>query len=313
MYKATVVADSIASGSRLTTLEVTFPRYILAEFNTHRVFSRNSASSRAIPVKTRVQQVRDNPFVPEFTRNKPGMQADDVLIDDDARNAEALWRGSAQQMAKNAESLAHIDVHKQQANRLLEAFVWHTVLVTATYWDNFWGLRVHKDASPEMFKTAKAMKEAMEASAPKELRVGEWHLPLVPDVGEILEEEERRGWTTVDHNLLARVSVARCAAVSYERQHIQKNLDEYVMRHDAMKLSGHWSPFEHQAKVATFEEIRQHAYFKVEAGNLALFPDGRVAITDGRLVPVCIGNFAVPWFQYRKMIPGEDVFRSDPK
>lgn len=298
-YSAKVVADSIAGGKRITTLEVTFPRYILAEFNTHRVFSRNSASSRAIPVKTRVKQVRENPFIPEFTKNKAGMQADAVLIDDDARNAEAIWRGAALQAAQNAESLAHIEVHKQQANRILEAFVWHTVLVTATWWQNFWNLRIHIDASPEMFKTATLMREAMEKSTPRELQVGEWHLPLVPDAKEILEEEERLGWTTTESNLLVKVSVARCAAISYERQHAQKEFRELVERHDGMQKRGHWSPFEHQAKVANAQEIRKHALWRYTGESFG----------HETFEAVCIGNLEVPWLQYRKMIPGEDVFR----
>lgn len=295
-YSAKVVADSIAEGVRLTSLEVTFPRYILAEFNTHRVFSRNSASSRAIPVKTRVKQVRENPFVPEFTKNKKGMSADESLIDDAARNATAFWVSASRMAADMAESLAHIEVHKQQANRLLEPFAWHTVLVTSTWWQNFWNLRIHVSASPEMYRTAQVMREAIEKSRPRELGVGQWHLPLVPDADDILKEEELRGWTTTDHNLLVRVSVARCAAISYERQHAKKDIVELVERHDGMQHAGHWSPFEHQARVASQEEILKNAYYRWN-DDLKCFE------------PVCIGNLQVPWFQYRKMIPGEDVFR----
>lgn len=295
-YSAKVIADSIANGVRLTTLEVTFPRYILAEFNTHRVFSRNSASSRAIPVKTRVQQVRENPFIPEFTKNKPGMKADEVLIDDDARNAAAIWKGAALQAAQNAESLAFIDVHKQQANRLLEAFVWHTVVVTATYWDNFWALRAHVDASPEMFSTAVAMREAMNASKPQELVEGDWHIPYVE-----MDRHHGEGLMMLGpsyYDGLIKMSVARCAALSYERQNAEKTAAEYAERHDRLKSNGHWSPFEHQAKVANKQEIKKYAYYRCHE-------------IDGTDVfePVCIGNLAVPWCQYRKMIPGEDVFR----
>lgn len=289
-YAAAVVADSINNGVRLTTLEATFPRYILAEFNTHRVFSRNSASSRAIPVKTRIKQVRENPFVPEFTKNKSGMQADALLAESAARNAGAYWAGASGMAAEFAESLAAIDVHKQQANRLLEPFVWHTVVVTATDWDNFFALRLHPDAAPEIQNTAQAMKNAMDASTPKELNVGEWHAPYV--------EHSEMGYGHHDDSdiRIVATSVARCAAVSYERQRAEKSVEEYVARHDALKASGHWSPFEHQARVATQEEINKAAYH--------LWDEER-----GRHLPVCIGNFAVPWFQYRKMVPGESVFR----
>lgn len=297
-YSAKVVADSISGGKRLTTLEVTFPRYILAEFNTHRVFSRNSASSRAIPVKNRVQQVRETPFIPEFTKNKAGMKADAMLIDDDARNAAAIWKGAALQAAQNAESLAFIEVHKQQANRLLEAFVWHTALITATYWDNFFALRAHIDASPEMFKTAVVMREAMNASTPQELIEGDWHIPYVE-----VDRHHGEGLMLFGpsyYDGLIKMSVARCAALSYERQNAEKTAEEYAQRHDSLKTSGHWSPFEHQAKVATQEEIKRNAYH--------IWSDhGDDEI--GGFIPVCIGNFEVPWFQYRKMIPGEAVFR----
>lgn len=298
MYAAKAVADSIADGVRLTSLEVTFPRYILAEFNTHRVFSRNSASSRAIPVKTRVQQVRENPFIPEFTKNKKGMSADEVLVDDDARNAAAIWKGAALQAAQNAESLAFIEVHKQQANRLLEPFVWHTVLVTSTWWQNFWALRAHVDASPEMFKTAVVMREAMDSSTPQELQEGDWHIPYVE-----MDRHHGEGlmmFGSSYYDGLIKMSVARCAALSYERQHAEKTAAEYALRHDQLKASGHWSPFEHQAKVATKEEITMNAYHRAYHKD----SDGVV-----HMKPICIGNFQVPWFQYRKMIPGEDVFQ----
>jgi hypothetical protein len=302
-HKAVIVADSVARGVRLTTMEVTFPRYVLAEFNTHRVFSRNSASSRAIPVKTRVQQVRENPFIPEFTKNKSGMQGDGALGGASLNSAITVWSGASRTAAEYAEALAHSDVHKQQANRLLEPFVWHTVVVTATDWDNFFALRMHPDAAPEIQLTAAVMKAAMNASIPKELNVGEWHAPYV--------EHSEMGYGHHDDPdiRIVAISVARCAAVSYERQRAEKSVEEYVARHDALKASGHWSPFEHQARVATPEEIRAHAYFKVVGGNTTVCADGRWSATDARLVPVSIGNFAVPWFQYRKMIPGEQIFR----
>jgi hypothetical protein len=79
MYDVKVLADSIyglSSGqtARITTMQVTFPRFILAEINTHRAFSRNSASSRAIPTEKIIEQVVTNPFIPEtFNRRVKGM------------------------------------------------------------------------------------------------------------------------------------------------------------------------------------------------------------------------------------------------
>jgi thymidylate synthase ThyX len=166
--------------------------------------------------------------------------------------------------------------------------------VTSTYWDNFWNLRAHVDAAPEMYKTAMLMREAVQKSTPRELTIGEWHLPYV-------EDEARESFCDSDPAALplfdaVKMSVARCAAISFERQHADKGLHEYIKRHDQLQRSGHWSPFEHQARVATLDEIRKNAYH-LWSEELE------------RFVPVCIGNFGVPWFQYRKMIPGEDVFR----
>jgi len=112
-YDAKILADSIADGVRLTTMEVTFPRFILAEFNTHRVFSRNSASSRAIPVEKRIAQVRENPFIPEgFTKNQRGMQASELIGDEHQANARHSWLRARDQAVLEAEFLACQGVHK---------------------------------------------------------------------------------------------------------------------------------------------------------------------------------------------------------
>lgn len=301
-HSAKVLADSVAldpwTGElvRLISLEVTFPRYLLAEFNTHRQFSRNSASSRAIPVKIRVQQVREDPFVPSaFTKNKSGMQADTTIDEANQSVAEMIWLDAAKSACVAAEGLSNIEVHKQQANRVLEAFVWHTVVVTATYWDNFWNLRDHEGADPEMIRTAKVMRAAVEASKPMELLPGDWHLPYV----NIMDKHTTEGLCLFGPSYwdqLVKESVARCAAISYERQNVEKSADDYAKRHDSLKTGGHMSPLEHQARVATPEEIKRYAYHQWDEK------------TDS-FRPVCFGNLQVPWFQYRKMIPGEAVFR----
>lgn len=288
-YAAKVLADSIAYGVRLTTLEVTFPRFILAEFNTHRVLSRNSASSRAIPVEKRIAQVRSNPFVPEaFGKNKSGMQASADLGGWRATLARWIWLLASKCAVVLAWCMSKLGVHKQHANRILEPFVWHTVVVTATEWANFSALRTHKAAQPEMQITAKLMRDAMDASTPVERVVGEWHAPYL-DPGEHFDD-------AVDAIV---ISVARCAAVSYERQDAKKTLVEYRTRHDRLAASGHWSPFEHVAKVATDEEQKTHAFYAyTDHGDPDL----------GGFVPAFIGNFRTPWLQYRKTFDGESVF-----
>jgi len=94
MISAKVVADSKNEyGNRVTTMVVTFPRIILAEFNTHRMFSRNSASSRAIPFEKMVKAVRENPFVPiAWMRDHKGMQGNEYLTDkEEIQEAKDIW------------------------------------------------------------------------------------------------------------------------------------------------------------------------------------------------------------------------------
>lgn len=140
---ATIVADSKNTfGNRLTTMMVTFPRYILAELNTHRMFSRNSASSRAIPFKKMVNSIKTDPFVPmAFQKDHSGMQGTEYFTGEEADKAYMLWIDSAEDAIERATLLNEAGVTKQLANRLLEPFMWHTVLVTATEWENFFALR----------------------------------------------------------------------------------------------------------------------------------------------------------------------------
>jgi thymidylate synthase ThyX len=316
-YAAKILADSTASGVRLVTMEVTFPRFILAEFNTHRMLSRNSASSRAIPIERRIAQVRESPFVPEaFTKNKRGMQADEVLDEQAAADARGTWLRAAEVACERAEILAAYGVHKQHANRLLEPFVWHANVTSGTEWDNFFALRCHPAAQPEMQITARLMRDAMAASAPRELQPGDWHLPYVdiahegpgrrpiiytlpgvPLTGSPLPHDA----TETEVCKLVReafrpyvaTSVVRCAALSYLRQDAERPLEETLRRHDEMVKMGHWSPFEHQAKVADGDD--EEAFF---------------AKTKRWGGPEFYGNFRAPWVQYRKTFDGEAVFGS---
>lgn len=230
MIRAEVVADSVASGVRLTTLVVTMPRFILAEFNTHRVFSRNSASSRAVPVLRAVEAVERAPFVPSaFGAAKAGMRAGDALDQDSQLAARHAWLDAAQWATQEARRLERIGVHKQWANRLLEPFAWTTVVVSATDFDSFFLLRDHADAQPEIREVAQAMRAAMAASTPCKLERGDWHLP----------------W-----GLPIESAVSRCARVSYLRQDNEPDADADAALCQRLVDSGHWSPFEHCATVS---------------------------------------------------------------
>lgn len=241
MYNAKILADSTTPGGvRLTTMEITLPRIVLAEFNTHRVFSRNSASSRAIPVKTMLDRVRNHPFIPErFGVAKSGMQATEWLEGPAAAAAVRAWLDGRDRAIETAETLLALRLHKQLANRVLEPYLWHTVIVTATDWSNFFALRDHPDAQPEIQRPARLMREAMEASTPQPVGYGEWHRPLMPDL-----EELRSIYQTDDLN---RISVGRCTRVSYDKHHEGGSPEDDIVRCERLASSGHMSPFEHVA------------------------------------------------------------------
>jgi thymidylate synthase ThyX len=300
-FDAKILADSTSpAGHRLTTLEATFPRFVLAEFNTHRVFSRNSASSRAIPIVKQLKRVLEDPYVPiEFGSNKPGMQAGAPLEGKKRQAAERQWLGARDDAVRHVLGLVAdpasaaaeapldllprveaaqrdkvwpedwLNVHKQVANRLLEPFMWHTVIVTATEWDNFWNLRCHPDAQPEIRLIAERMRAAIEASEPSALEGDEWHLPLVrpEDRGEELSSEE-----------LLKVSAGRCARVSYLTHAGKRDPRADIELHDRLLESGHMSPLEHPARPLEAAELEQGEW---------------------------CGNFR-GWCSYRKLIDGED-------
>jgi thymidylate synthase ThyX len=300
-FDAKVLADSVSpAGQRLTTLEATFPRFVLAEFNTHRVFSRNSASSRAIPIAKQLRRVLEDPYVPiEFGSNQPGMQAGPALDGEKLAAAEAEWLRARDDAVRHVLALVAgpdevstgddlldvlarveeaireksqpegwLNVHKQVANRLLEPFMWHTVIVTATEWENFWNLRCHADAQPEIRLVAETMRETMAASAPADLAEDEWHLPLV-------RPEDREQVDSLED--LIKVSAGRCARVSYLTHAGQRDLGADIQLHDRLLESGHMSPLEHPARPLSVGELAQsewsgnfrgwHSYRKTIAGE----------------------------------------------
>jgi thymidylate synthase ThyX len=240
-YGARVLLDSVSpAGIRLTTLEVTFPRFVLAEFNTHRSFSRNSASSRAIPTAKLIERVERDPVTPlEWGRNKAGMSASDVLALDQADAARAIWLRARDGAVAAAKALMELNVHKQELNRLLEPFLWHTVIVTATEWSNFFELRCAANAQPEIRAAAIAMGDAIRGSIPRAIVHGQWHMPLlVPDEAALAIEVQKR------------VSVARCARVSYLTHGGTREIEKDLELYERLRVDRHLSPFEHVATPA---------------------------------------------------------------
>ena len=300
--RAEVVADSVSpQGIRLATLQLRYPKFIHGEFMTHRVFSRNASSSRAIPVERLIKDVQDDPIYPShWGKNQRGMQANDENnacvpvygwgggTDRSNRDAWLLARDNA---VKAAQAFAEAGYHKQIVNRLLEPFCHINVVVTATEWSNFFALRCHPDAQPEMRLLAEAMRVALAKSTPRALEPGEWHLPYCPDVhgkpaglpGEFKSDDA------------IKVSVARCARVSYWTQDgrwptIAEDLALYDRLVSAVPL--HASPAEHQA---TPDRTAGRLVGVVGMLNL----DGEVWVN-----PHLHGNFR-GWVQHRKTLPGE--------
>lgn len=274
MIEAKVIADSVnQEGKRITTMQVKFHRFILPEFNTHRVFSRNFSSSRAIPTKKLLEQVKTDPAMPvHWGKNQAGMQAWEELGEPQKSAARESWIAAAHEAARRADVLAQIGTHKQIVNRIIEPFLWANGIVTSTEWDNWFDLRAHEDAQPEIHELAIRMREAMEGSTPQLLQVGEWHLPY------ILDHEKADGFFKKQENrdLLIKISAARCCRVSYLKHDGQMpNIDEDLALFE--RLAGavplHASPLEHQATP---------------------FPDE--IHVDGSLS----GNFK-GWIQYRKI------------
>lgn len=226
---------------QITTVQLSYWRPIHAELMTHRVFSRNASSSRAIPVKKVLAQVWDSPAKPvHWGLNQPGMQADEELAGWRRWAVEKLWTGLARTTCCFVWAMSKLGLHKQVANRPLEAFQRIHVVLTATDWENFFELRCHEDAQPEIYALACSIRNAIDQAPARILKPGEWHLPYIT-------QEERN---TLPVELLKRISAARCCRVSYlKHDGTQASVEEDLKLCD--RLVGarplHASPFEHQA------------------------------------------------------------------
>lgn len=233
-HKAKVLADSIANNVRLTTFELTYPRVIHGEMMTHRVLSRNTGSSRAIPTQKLINDVVENPYIPtHWGKNQPGMQAEVELDEWDILEAKVKWLQARDKAVQSAYDLMDIGCHKQIVNRLLEPFQWHTAIFSGTDWSNFLNQRCHKDANPEIKAIAELIKEQFKINEPKSTKI---HLPLIQD-------DE---WH-LDLDILKKISVGRCARVSYLSHDGKRDIEKDIELHDRLLKSGHFSPFEHVA------------------------------------------------------------------
>ncbi len=250
-FSARVLTDSVSpAGIRVTTMEVRFPRFVLSEFNTHRSFSRSSASSRAVPTNKMIERILQNPAMPvEWGVNKAGMSASEALTQEQAREARAEWLRARDSAVEHVRSLQKFNVHKQVINRILEPFMWHTVIVTATEWENFYSLRCAPNAQPEIRVAAELMRDAMNTSQPRSVDFGEWHLPLVQDDERDLPIEQ-----------LKKISAARCARVSYLTHDGKRDIAKDIELCERLLSDRHLSPFEHVATPS--DDVDFHANFR---------------------------------------------------
>lgn len=303
MITVKVIADSISeAGDRLTTLQLLYPRFIHAELMTHRVFSRNASSSRAIPVKKMIEMIRNEPAMPiHWGLNQPGMQANEQLTGKLLDAAQDAWLRAARSAANYAEEMQQIGLHKQVANRVLEPFQHISVVLTATEFDNWRELRRHTDAQPEIQHLATEIDIQRDRSTPKLLACGDWHLPYitVEDISALYEagygDEEAL-------DALKKISAARCCRVSYLKHDGTKsdlNEDLALCYRLAAARPIHASPFEHQA--TPMPDVEPRIYFNgggdVEVKSYV--PEGVSHIDmDGY---AWSGNFK-GWIQNRKLI-----------
>lgn len=246
-YKAEIVADSINEwGTRLTTFLLTYPRFIHAEMLRHRVFSRCVSSSRAIPIAKMLDTVKDAQLYPLFWgAAQKGMAADNEVSDDIKLKAIAIWDDHRKATLEATQKLADLGLHKQIPNRLLEPFAPVTELVTATEYQNFFELRDHRAAQPEIQAIARLMRKEYKEGKPKECVVGQWHTPFISP------EKDR----DLDPNIVLKVAVGRCARLSYLTHEGFRDPQEDVKLCDRLWNSTpkHLSPFEHVARVAPWK------------------------------------------------------------
>jgi len=286
-YEAKIILDSVGpNGARLTTFELQYPRIVHAELMTHRVFSRNSASSRAIPVEKLLGRIESDPMLPVWWgKNQSGMQARKELEGEALERAKQIWLEAVISGVRYARELGEVGLHKQIANRTAELGMFITVVVTATEFDNFFALRDNGAAQPELADVAGKAHRLWQANEPHPLKSGQWHLPYVTGYdGHDLHAEH-------GENTVCRISIGRCAAVSYLNQD-KRDPPADLARADKLAAAGHMSPFEHVAQALTEDEW-------------VLYATEMAARWVDRRVPM--GNL---WGfrQYRKVIRNEHDF-----
>lgn len=250
MISVKIIKDSITNQQyRIITFELEYPRFIHAELMTHRQFSRNAASSRAVPIANMIKHVKDNPAFPvHWGKNQPGMQAAQEIDTDALAVSKHTWMSACASACEWSALLNSQGLHKQIVNRVTEPFQVMKTIVTATEYKNWFWLRCHADAQPEIKQLADKMRILMLNSNPQLLNIGDWHLPYVNcKFGVINQDFYDADGTLLTLTDAKKVSASCCAQVSYRRY--DDSLARALAIYDRLIISepAHASPVEHQA------------------------------------------------------------------
>jgi hypothetical protein len=257
----TVIADSVTAGSRMVTLELEYPRFIHSELMTHRMLSKNAASSRAIPIKKMHETITDKTATPvHWGKNQPGMSAKEEVDDLVKQGSIELWNSARDSMLHHSKVMSDTGLHKQIANRITEPFQMMKTVISGTEWANLIWLRHHADAQPEFFELTDCIVKALDKSQSILLTAGEWHVPYVTvkrdDFGILryLDSNEQE----MSKEDAIKVSSSCCAQVSYRRNDdsLEKARDIFARLIDSEPI--HASPIEHQATPMKFKNAKQY-------------------------------------------------------
>jgi thymidylate synthase ThyX len=299
LITARILADSVApNGQRMTTMEIEYPRFILAELNTHRMLSKNSASSRAIPVKAMHEHMRLNPARPvHWGKNQPGMQAKEELTGNDLGDVQFMWQRAQQDAMHWAMQMSErAGLHKQVANRITEPWMLMKTVISGTEWRNFFWLRAHADAQPEIHELATKMWDAYNSSTPELLQPGEWHVPYVKthrlSSGELIYLDAAD--TPITTQQARVISASCCAQVSYRKNDDSYEKAEKIFRQLIESQPCHASPVEHQATPMQYTSTNAYEPETWEPGITHVSANS----------DLWSGNLR-GWIQHRKLIAGE--------
>ena len=312
---AKIVCDSISQdGVRITTLEIEYPRFIHGEFMTHRSLSKNSSSSRAIPIQKMLDQIEDNMAIPIYWgKNKSGMQAVEEVDDLSKKKAETMWKGCFWKAKDTASWMSDDGLHKQVPNRLTEPFQMMKVVVTGTDWDNFFNLRIHPDAQPEICMLAYKIYKAMEESYPVKLKAGDWHLPFV-NIG-----WNGRGDTTyfnedfdvIDLEDAIKISASCCAQVSYRNTDMSLEKADKIFNMLIKSDVLHASCFEHLATPIEEKDFSFDIPFDGSEVSYRESDSWQEGVTHrNRQGGLCSGNLR-GWVSYRQQLQDNTCYSFD--